>query len=109
MNGTTRLYRPSDEDAVISVWRAASEIAHHFLTDAFFADEERRIREIYLLNAETWVFEQQAAIVGFVALVGDEVGGLFVHPKSQRLGIGTALMDLAVNRRGEIFLDVFKA
>ncbi len=109
MNGTTRLYRPSDDDAIISVWLAASQIAHPFFTDAFFADEERKIREVYLPNAETWVFEQQATIVGFVASVGDEVGGLFVHPNSQRLGIGTALMDLVVNRRGEVFLDVFKA
>ena len=109
MDGHIRPYQPADDDSIIAVWFAASQIAHPFLTDEFLAREKRRMREVHLLNADIWVFERQAQTIGFVALIGDEVGAIFVHPGAQRVGIGHALMDMAVRRRGEVFLDVFKA
>ena len=109
MDGHIRPYQPADGDSIIAVWLAANQMAHPFLTDEFLAWEKRKIREVYFPNADIWVFEREATIVGFVALIGDEVGAIFVHPAAQRSGIGHALMDMAVGLRGEVFLDVFKA
>ncbi len=50
-----------------------------------------------------------SSTTSFIAVIGNEVGGIFVHPGAQRKGIGKALMDVAVQLRGEVFLDVFKS
>ncbi len=109
MDGYVRPYRPADDDSIIAVWLASSKIAHPFLTDDFISREKGRMRDDHLRKAETWVFEHDERVLGFIAVIGNEVGGIFVHPGAQRKGIGKALMDVAVQLRGEVFLDVFKS
>jgi putative acetyltransferase len=104
-----RSYRPSDLDDLLGVWAAASVVAHPFLSAEFLRQERRRIPEVYLPNAETWVWEAEGRVVGFVSLLGHEVGALFVHPARHRTGIGRALMDRARAVRGELEVEVFKA
>ena len=42
-------------------------------------------------------------------MAGSEVGGLFIHPKWQRRGIGTALMNKAKSLHDTLELEVFEA
>ncbi|MEZ6146535.1 MAG: GNAT family N-acetyltransferase [Planctomycetaceae bacterium] len=65
------------------------------------------IPNLYLPNAETWVAEMDDCVVGFVALMGNEVGALFVHPDHHRSGIGHALIEKARKLRGELEVEVF--
>ena len=88
---------------------AASRIAHPFLPDEFLASERKNIANLYLPNAETWVFEADGRVVGFIALIGSEVGAIFVHPSHQKLEIGQRLMDKAREIRGELEVEVFTA
>lgn len=104
-----RAYREPDVDRVIEVWRAASAIATPFLTGAFLEREAREIRDVWLRVANTWVYEVDEVVAGFIALIENEVGGIFVHPAAQGAGIGRALMDHAVRVRGALELDVFEA
>jgi putative acetyltransferase len=103
-----RSYRPKDLDAVLSVWERASEIAHPFLNEQFIAQERHNIPNIYLPDAETWVIAEDAQVIGFVALIGNEVGALFVHPEFHRSGAGRALMDRAVELRSDLEVEVFE-
>ena len=109
MDRCIRPYQSDDTEAVINVWLAAIEVAHPFLSDDFISREKDRVRDQHLRVAETWVFERNQRILGFIALMGNEVGGIFVDPSAQRNGIGKALMDFAVDRHGNLFLDVFKS
>ena len=59
--------------------------------------------------AETIVHETEGHVDGFLSLIGDEVGALFVDPDRQRSGIGRALVDTARERRSGLVLDVFEA
>lgn len=104
-----RKYRDHDLDDLLDAWASASEIAHPFLTQDFLALERENIPNLYLPNAETWVFEDKGRVVGFVALLGIEVGAIFVHPSQQRRGVGRQLMDKARELRGELVVEVFKA
>ena len=103
-----RPYEENDLETLIEIWSAASEVATPFLPADFLAGEPDNIRNIYIPNAETWVFEVDNTVIGFIALIGDEVGAIFVHPESQGQGAGRTLMDHAANLRDTIFLDVFK-
>ena len=65
------------------------------------------MRDTYLPMAETHVFCDGGTVLGFIALIGNEVGGFFVAPDNQGRGIGRALMDHAATRRDRLELDVF--
>ena len=75
-----RKFQPEDTDAVVSIWRAASSVAHPFFTEEFTEQEADNLRNIYVKNAETWVLEDRDTTVGFIALIEDEIGGLFLDP-----------------------------
>jgi len=102
-----RRYRSEDLEDVVTVWAAASAVAHPFLSAEFLALERHNIANVYLPDAETWVWEPEGQVVGFVSLLGNEVGALFVDPKFHRRGIGRALMDHALELRRELEVEVF--
>ena len=107
-----RPYREEDFDDLVTAWRAASVVAHSFLSPDFLDAEVESIRDIYLPASETWVaVDQEGAgkVIGFLALLGNEIGAIFVHPKSWKKGIGRALMDKAVELRSNLTVEVFEA
>ncbi|MGD2102637.1 MAG: GNAT family N-acetyltransferase [Acidimicrobiia bacterium] len=104
-----RTFSKGDTEELIDVWYRASLIAHPFLDDDFLAAERREIIEHWLPMAETSVFVIDGRVVGFLSLIGNEVGGIFVDPDHQRRGMGRALMDRARESRPFLELDVFEA
>ncbi|HSJ84577.1 MAG TPA: GNAT family N-acetyltransferase [Acidimicrobiia bacterium] len=52
--------------------------------------------------------ETDGRVVGFLCLVGNEVGGIFVDPCHQGRGVGRALMDHARRARPHLELAVFE-
>jgi putative acetyltransferase len=104
-----RAYEARDLSELLEVWYSASQVTHAFLDEAFFEQERQNIVNLYLPNTETWVYERDGVVVGFIALIGNEVGAIFVHARFQRQGIGRALMDKARGMRDVLELDVFKA
>jgi putative acetyltransferase len=104
-----RPYTPEDREAVLDVWYASAQVAHPFWPPERFDHERRAIAEEFLPRAETHVFERAGTVVGFISLLGAEVGGLFVTPRHHREGIGRALMDTARATREHLELDVFAA
>ncbi|WP_085970180.1 GNAT family N-acetyltransferase [Blastopirellula marina] len=109
MTSKIRHYEDRDLEQLLEVWEAASELAHPFLTAEFQAMVRESIANVYLVKAETWVFEDNSHVVGFIALIGSEVGAIFVQPERQKLGIGRQLMDKAVQLRSELEVEVFVA
>ena len=103
-----RSYNASDLDALLAVWEGASTLAHPFLSKSFIEKEKLNIPNIYLPNADTWVLLEQECVVAFIALIGNEVGALFVSPNHHRKGFGKALMDKARSLHDSLELDVFK-
>lgn len=104
-----RLYHKNDTEAIIEVWYQASLIAHPFLTAEFMEQEQINLCERFLPHSQTWVYEKAGRIVGFISLVENEVGGIFVHPTWQQQGVGRALMDKAATLHDTLELDVFAA
>lgn len=103
-----RKYKEKDVEAVVQSWLLASELAHPFLTKEFLAQEADNVRNVYLAFAETWVVEVNDAVVGFIALIDNEIGGLFLDPKYHGQGLGRALVDKAAAEKGPLKVEIFK-
>ena len=108
MNITIRQYNPADLNAVLDSWEVATRFAHPFMTEVFIAQERNNTAEMYLPNTETWVAEINGKVKGFIALMGNEVGALFLQPSLHGMGIGRLLMDKARELHGDLEVDVFK-
>ncbi len=105
---TIRAYRSDDIESVMEVWRRGNALAHAFLTEAYVAQVERDIRDIYMPNAETYVVEVDGYVVGFIALLENEIGGLFLDPSKHGKGYGRAMVDHAVALKGPLRVNVFR-
>lgn len=104
-----RPYADEDLEELLDVWYRASLIAHSFLGEEFLASERRDVAGHWLPMAETMVYEADGRVVGFLALIGNEVGAIFVDPDYQGRGMGRALMDRARESRPFLELNVFEA
>ncbi len=103
-----RRYRDEDLHELLAVWERSARDAYYFLDGAFFEKERIAIEQDWMPVAETWVCESEGRLRGFIALIGDEVGAIFVDPHVQGRGVGRALMDHAKGLRDRLELYVFK-
>ena len=104
----SRKYRETDIELVIDIWWEASALAHPFLEAEFVEKVKRNMREPYLPHSKTWVFEEDNEVVGFISMLDNEIGGLFVKPDEQARGIGTQLVDYILNLNCQIEVEVFE-
>jgi putative acetyltransferase len=108
MKATIRQYQGRDLNNLLTVWENASKIAHPFLTKEFIEQERYNIPNVYIPNADTWVVLDNDKVVGFIALIGSEIGAIFVHPDYQGRGFGKTLMDKAYSLHSQLEVEVFK-
>jgi len=78
------------------------------LSDEVRDQVRRDTVNIYLPNAETWVLENDGTPVGFIAMIGTEIGGLFLDPSEQGKGLGRQMVDHVVAIKGPLTVEVFK-
>lgn len=102
-----RFYHPDDTRAIIHVWQQASSIAHPFLNPDFLEKEAINIRDVYLPNTKTWVWDDEGHLKGFISMIKNEVGAIFVSPEQHGEGIGTKLMNTVVYLHDELMVEVF--
>ena len=103
-----REYNTDDTDALITIWDKAEPLAHPFLSDEVRDQVRRDTVNLYLPNAETWVLENDGTPVGFIAMIGTEIGGLFLDPSEQGKGLGRQMVDHIVAIKGPLTVEVFK-
>ena len=102
-----RPYDFSDRDRLLEIWHQASRVGHPFLSARDLEEQKALVRDVYLPQAETWVALDAGTIVGFIGLLGSFVGGLFVDPSSQKLGVGRSLVEHAAAIKGELEVEVY--
>ncbi|MFT5300602.1 MAG: putative acetyltransferase [Mariniblastus sp.] len=109
MTKIIRQYEDRDLDSILECFLTASKVAHPFLSEAFLQQELINIPNLYLPNTDTWVAETEGQVVGFIALMGNEVGAIFACPEHHGTGVGWALMNKARELHDELEVEVFKA
>lgn len=102
-----RPYRVEDNQRLTDIWHRASARAHAFFSAEQLAEQRHLIAGVYLPKAETWVACHGTTPLGFIGLLDDFIGGLFVDPPHQGNGIGRLLVDHAIAIKGPLTLDVY--
>ncbi|KAA3636106.1 MAG: GNAT family N-acetyltransferase [Bacteroidetes bacterium] len=103
-----RKYEVKDVDGIIDTWYQASMLAHPFLDSRFIEQEKHNIRNVYLPNTDTWVFESDNEVVAFIAMIENEVGAIFAKPDFHGQGIGKQLMDFVAEKNETLEVEVFQ-
>ncbi|UPW07077.1 GNAT family N-acetyltransferase [Gordonia terrae] len=96
----------ADTDRLVAVWRSAVEATHHFLTPADIDGFASRLARDFFPAVELVVVEVGGVIVGFSGTADNRLEMLFVDSAAHGRGIGTVLLDHAVERVGIDELDV---
>jgi RimJ/RimL family protein N-acetyltransferase len=105
---TIRAYSDDDIERILEIWFRASLVAHPFLDQDFLLAEREQIVDHWLPMAATSVYEIDGRVMGFLSLIDNEVGAIFVDPDHHGEGVGRALMDRARATRPHLELDVFE-
>ncbi|MCP4117037.1 MAG: N-acetyltransferase [Desulfobacteraceae bacterium] len=103
-----RNFQEPDMDQVLKIWFEASIMAHDFIEKEFWEAKVTDMREVYLPSAETYVYDEEGMIKGFISLYEDTIAAIFVSPTAQGKGIGKQLMEKAKGVRQSLNLTVYK-
>jgi len=103
-----RKHKKQDLEQIMTVWLKSSTIAHPFLNKQFTEKVASDMRHLYIPDSETWVFEKDDVIVGFISMIENEIGGLFVLPENHSNGIGTTLVDFVAKENKVLDVEVFE-
>ena len=104
-----RAYCPDDLSIVSKIWFDASLQAHPFLGEARLREQRKLVEQIYLKKSESWVATRRDEVVGFIGLLDQFIGGIFVAPVHQSTGVGSALIAHALSLKSELMLEVYAA
>ena len=103
-----RKYKETEIPKLLEIWEAAALIAHPFLSNEFHEIVKGAMKDMYLPNSDTWVFEESGEVIGFISMAKNEIGGLFVDPNKQSKGVGTLLVNHMNQFHNILEVEVFE-
>lgn len=107
-----RLGTTGDAAVLAGLFIAAREAAYPAIPHSIHPPHEVHtwFRELFAGDRETWVAEQDEAVVGYLILDPEWLDSLYVRPSLTGQGIGSVLVDLAKSLRPDGFaLWVFES
>ena len=90
-----RPYNSDDFEGITTLWRRAREQAFPDFQRRkghTFEEDQAYFRDVILINNDVWVVEMDGQPVAFMAIAGDFIDQLYVHPDYQRIGLGESLL-----------------
>lgn len=99
----------SELPALLELWLESTIWGHPFIKSSYWRDCIPLVRDAYLANAQSWVWEEDGKLLGFVSIMeGRFLAAMFVAPKAVRRGIGKALMQYVQQRHPHLMLEVYQ-
>lgn len=76
-----RKSQSEDMASILALWMKSTIYAHPFIEERYWHESEAIVRDVYLPAAQTWVWEENGQLKGFVSVLEARfVGALFVAP-----------------------------
>ena len=95
MQNIIRLYKTEDFEPITRLWFDAQTVAMPDMMarmDYKFDEAQAYFRNVIVLETQMWVYERDGVPLGFIAIQGELIDRLYVHPAYHRQGIGQALL-----------------
>lgn len=103
-----RNLKNDDIDIVMELWKNSTIEAQNFIPDSYWLENYDNVKNNYLPNSDTYVYEEDGEIKGFVSLIENIfIGGLFIRVDSQREGIGSVILEFLKERNDKLQLTVY--
>lgn len=104
-----RKWNTNQFDPLLGLWLESTTYAHPFIDVRYWQESLSIVRDTYLPSAETWVWEDEKRLQGFVSVIDARfVGALFVAPEAIHHGIGRALLNVVKQHYCDLSLEVYQ-
>ena len=104
-----RNWDANETGPLLELWLESTIHAHPFIAESYWHDSLAIVRDVYLPSAQTWVWEQDGVLKGFISVMESRfIGALFVAPDAARQGIGSALIGEVKKHYGWLTLEVYQ-
>ena len=98
-----------DINIIMDIWLKSTIKAHNFIDENYWRKNYNNVKNIYIPISDTFVYEYNGKIKGFISIINNDfIGALFVDVNSQGMGIGSKLIDYAINIYENLSLSVYK-
>lgn len=96
-------------DPLLELWLESTTYAHPFIHAQYWQESLGIVRDTYLPAAETWVWEDEQRLQGFVSVIESRfIGALFVTPEAIHHGIGRSLINVVKQHFTDLSLEVYQ-
>ncbi|MDU1912457.1 N-acetyltransferase [Fusobacterium sp.] len=103
-----RNLKNEDINIVMDLWKNSTMEAQNFIPDSYWLENYDNVKNNYLPNSTTYVYEEDGEIKGFVSLIENIfIGGLFVKVGSQRRGVGIRILNFLKEKHDKLQLAVY--
>ena len=97
---------PQDVPRALEIWRSAVDATHGFLTAQDRDEIDEMVANEFLPKAELWLaVDEHEQVAGFLVMDGKMIDALFVDPAVHGRGVGTALLDHALQLQPDAIVD----
>lgn len=104
-----RKFKKEDTTKVMTIWTKGNFKAHDFIEKDYWLLNFNRVKDEYLMQAETYVYTKDDEIKGFISIINDRhIGALFVSLDSQRQDIGRKLVNYVKDKYERLTLNVYE-
>ncbi|KFC76861.1 MULTISPECIES: N-acetyltransferase [Buttiauxella] len=104
-----RRLQPDEMDELIEIWLASTIQAHPFISENYWHESESIVRNVYIPQSETWVYQHQDKMVGFISVLDSLfIGALFVSEPFIGKGMGQSLMEHVKEIYPSLSLEVYQ-
>ncbi|MFR9069651.1 MAG: N-acetyltransferase [Paraclostridium sp.] len=98
-----------DINIIMDIWLKSTIKAHNFIDENYWRKNYNNVKNIYIPISDTFVYEDNGRIKGFISIINNDfIGALFVDVNSHGMGIGSKLIDYAINIYENLSLSVYK-
>ncbi|MBA5602910.1 N-acetyltransferase [Pectobacterium aroidearum] len=104
-----RPYCDSDLKPLMQLWLKSTILAHPFIREDYWRESASAVRDVYIPQSQTWVYEEQGSLIGFISVLEARfIGALFVEEAYYGKQIGILLIQHVQAQFPLLSLEVYQ-